>query len=98
MALTPYQVLFIQYVQQCLNAGIQFTKASAIAYAQTKLMAPMKTWPVTDFSQATGESQGLDADWDALVENNLLPTQPQPQFQPNGIPLTSWVRNQTGKN
>jgi hypothetical protein len=61
-------------------------------------MAPMKTWPIIDYSQATGEGQGLSADWDYLVENNLLPTQPQPQFLPNGILPTEWVRNQTGKN
>lgn len=98
MAFTPYQLLFIQYVQQCLNAGISYDKASAIAYAVTKSMAPMKTWPIIDYSQATGESQGLDADWDYLVENNLLPTQVQMQFQPNGVPLSSWVRDSTGKN
>lgn len=98
MALTPYQVLYIQYVQNCLNIGIQYTKDSAIAYAQTKLMAPMKMWPVIDFSQATGTSQGYSADWDNLVENGLLPNQPQPQFLPNNIPLTEWVRNAIGKN
>jgi hypothetical protein len=86
------------YVQSCLNAGIQYTKASAITYATTKMMAPMKTWPVVDFSQATGISQGLSADWDYLVENNLLPTQPQPQFEPNGLPLSELTRSQIGKN
>lgn len=98
MTLTPYQVLYIQYVQNCLNSGINYTKVSAIAYVVTKMMAPMKTWPVVDYSQATGESQGLDLDWDFLVENNLLPTQPLPQFQPNGLPLSQLNRNQTGKN
>jgi hypothetical protein len=98
MALTPYQVLFIQYVQNCLNCGISYTKDSAITYAVTKLMAPMKTWPVIDYSQATGVSQGLSADWDYLVENSLLPAEPQPQFLPNNIALTNWVKNQTGKN
>lgn len=98
MALTPYQVLYIQFVQQCLNSGIRYTKGSALAYAVTKLMAPSKTFPVTDYSQATGVSQGLSADWDFLVENNLLPTQPQPQFQPNGLPLSSLTRAAIGKN
>jgi hypothetical protein len=98
MALTPYQVLFILYVQQCLNAGIQYTKDAAIAFAVTKLMAPMKTWPPVDFSQATGTSQGLSEDWDYLVDNNLLPTQPNPLLQPNSIPLSQWVLDATGKN
>jgi hypothetical protein len=51
-----------------------------------------------DFSQATGISQGLSADWDYLVENNLLPTQSQPQFEPNGLPLSELTRSQIGKN
>lgn len=96
--MTPYQILFIDYVQQCLNAGAGYTKDGAITWAATKLMAPMKTWPVTDFSKATTPSAGLDADWDDLVKNNLLPTVAQPQFLPNNILSTDWVKNQTGKN
>lgn len=99
MALNPIQVLFVLYVQNCLNVGLQYTKESALTFAATKMMAPMKTFPVVDFSEATGASQGSpSADWDYLVENNLLPTQPQPQFQPNGLPLSRLTRNQTGKN
>lgn len=98
MALTPYQVLFIAYVQQCLNAGIGYTKDGAISWATTKLMAPMKTWPITNFSAATATSNEPSADWDYLETNNLLPVSPEPQFLPNNIPLSQWIRNQTGKN
>jgi hypothetical protein len=94
--LNANQVLFILYVQECLNLGIGYSKTSALSWVTTRTMAPWKNYYPAFFiwPNPLGPSYGSpSADWDNLVENNLLPTVAQ---QPPA--LTQWVRNQTGKN
>ena len=94
--LNANQVLFVLYVQNCLNLGIGYTKAGALSWVTTRTMAPWKNYYAAFFLFPTplGPSYGSpSADWDYLVENSLLPTVAQ------SLPaLTQWVLGQRGLN